>query len=160
MLDFFKKREKDLYAIASGDAVPIKELRDGMFSKGTIGDGIVIKMNENQVCSPCSGILSMVFPTLHAFGVRSDDGMEILVHIGIDTVNLKGKGFTLLADKESRVKRGQPIINVDRSILQSNGYDCDAILVITNANNLDYEFKYMNGVIAGKSIIVELEANS
>ncbi|MBP3275519.1 MAG: PTS glucose transporter subunit IIA [Kandleria sp.] len=86
--------------------------------------------------SPANGVLSVLFPTGHAFGITTNDGTELLVHIGIDTVNLKGKGFNVLAKQGDHVLAGQPIIKVDRDLIKQEGYDLTTMLVVTNKKDI------------------------
>ncbi|MGN1343595.1 MAG: PTS glucose transporter subunit IIA [Traorella sp.] len=92
MFDFFSNKQW-IYAVTDDICFPLKEVNDDIFSKKVLGDGITIAPTSNIVYSPCDGILTTLFPTGHAFGITRDDGLEILVHIGIDSVMMKGKGF-------------------------------------------------------------------
>ena len=93
MLGFFKKRQlPELAAVISGNCIPLEEVKDEVFASKAMGDGVAIVPENNEVVAPCDGNLSLVANTGHAFGMVSSDGTEILIHIGIDTVNLNGKG--------------------------------------------------------------------
>ena len=100
-----------------------------------MGDGIAIKLKSDFIVSPINGELMTVFPTGHAFGITGHDGLEVLVHIGIYTVELEGKGFNVLANTGDKVRAGQPIVTIDRQEIEKAGYDTTTMLVITNANN-------------------------
>ena len=95
MLGFGKRKSVspgNIAAVVSGQIIPIEKVKDEAFAK-KMGDGVAIVPSDDYIVSPCDGTVSMLYPTLHAFAVTSEDGMDILIHIGIDTVKLKGKGF-------------------------------------------------------------------
>ena len=106
MLGFGKRKSVspgNIAAVVSGQIIPIEKVKDEAFAKKMMGDGVAIVPSDDYIVSPCDGTVSMLYPTLHAFAVTSEDGMDILIHIGIDTVKLKGKGF------RSFVKQGQKV---------------------------------------------------
>lgn len=154
MFSFFgkKKQEDGIQAIASGRMFPIEEVRDEMFSQKLMGDGVAFDLGEDEVCAPVSGDLTAVFETGHAFGILCKDGMEVLVHIGIDTVNLKGEGFTVLAKQGTRVKAGDPIVKVDRAFVKGQGYDLSTMLIITNPAGKEIHFSGFGQVEKGAKI--------
>jgi PTS system, glucose subfamily, IIA component len=155
MFGFGKMRHTEIKAAANGRYLPLTDLNDGVFSKGTIGDGVVIQMSDDLICSPCDGILTMVFPTRHAFGVKRNDGFEVLVHIGIDTVNLKGKGFQQLVKQNSVVKSGQPIIQIDQKIFSENNYVPYVIMIITNSNGIKYQKHEFVSAVRGETCVIK-----
>ena len=107
-----------------------------------MGDSIAFSMDgkEATVCSPANGELTVLFPTGHAFGITTADGVELLVHIGINTVNSKGEGFTILDKKQGdHVKAGDPIVKVNLNALHKT-YDMSTMLIVTNANDKEIEF--------------------
>lgn len=112
---------------------PLEEVNDEVFSRKMMGDGAAFELYEDQVCAPVSGELVAMFPTGHAFGIRRDDGVEILVHIGIDTVKLEGSGFNVVLQQGARVQAGQPVVRVDREYVKRQGYDLSTMLIVTNA---------------------------
>ena len=94
MFDFLKKRaqsEAELKALADGEMIPLSDVKDEMFSQKMMGDGVAFRLENGRITAPCSGILSAVFPGGHAYGITRSDGVEILIHIGIDTVSLNGE---------------------------------------------------------------------
>ncbi len=91
-------------------------------------------MEADFITAPVNGELTTVFPTGHAFGITRSDGVEILVHIGINTVELNGAGFDVLAKAGETVRAGQPIVKIDRDVIEEKGYDTTTMLIITNAN--------------------------
>lgn len=124
-----------IVAVSDGELLPLETVNDDAFAKKLMGDGIAIKLKSDFIVSPINGELMTVFPTGHAFGITGHDGLEVLVHIGINTVELEGKGFNVLANTGDKVRAGQPIVTIDRQEIEKAGYDTTTMLVITNANN-------------------------
>lgn len=156
MLDI-RKNKNVLYATATGNLFPIKKIKDEVFSKQMIGPEIAIFPEADEIVSPCDGKVSMIFPTLHSFGITMENGIELLIHIGIDTVNLRGKGFTQLAKTGDRVKKGTPIIKIDRTFIQQKGFDPSVITVITNQQNYEFTMRSNGSVQAGKDVIADFK---
>lgn len=129
----FLKRKKDnnIYAPVSGKCIDITEVQDATFASKMMGDGIAIIPLTNVVKAPCDGEISAMFHTGHAFGVKADNGLEILIHIGIDTVNLEGKGFTVLKQKGDKIKKGEAIIEFDLENIKKD-FDTSTMMIITN----------------------------
>ena len=108
------KNEETIYSPAIGKVIPISEVNDAMFADKLLGDGVGIILEDDLLCSPCDGIISMIAVTKHAIGITSTIGAEIIIHVGLDTVNLNGKGFEVLVKENQKVKVGDPILKVDR----------------------------------------------
>ncbi|MGY0374961.1 glucose-specific PTS transporter subunit IIBC [Clostridium sp. JNZ J1-5] len=106
-------RDLDFIIPVSGKIIELSDVPDQVFSQKIMGDGFAIEPSDGEVVSPVDGVITTFFPTKHAIGITSDNGLEILVHFGIDTVNLQGKGFTALIEQGSKVKAGQPMLKVD-----------------------------------------------
>lgn len=141
----------------SGNSINIEKVNDSMFSKKLMGDGIAIIPNSDVVVAPCDGKINVLTETKHAFGIVSDDGVEILVHIGIDTVNLKGDGFKNEVSQGTIVKKGDPIIRFERERIASQGIDCTTVMVVLNHT----EFSKVsciteNDVVAGQDTVIEI----
>lgn len=128
-------RSTALKSVVEGEVVPLNEINDQAFSTGALGKGIGIKPISHVIHSPIDGEVLTVFPTKHAIGLRSDQGVEVLIHIGIDTVSLEGKYFTMNVKQGDRVRTGQPIGEVDFEKVREAGYDPTTIVVITNTND-------------------------
>lgn len=92
---FKKKKDEYLYVPVKGQLIKLEDVKDAMFSKKMLGDGFALIPADHVICSPCDGKIVMIAPTYHAFGVTTEKGAEILVHVGLDTVNLNGEGFTV-----------------------------------------------------------------
>ena len=135
MFGFFKnKNENVIYAPVKGTCIDITEVDDIGFSSKMMGDGGAIGPIEGIVTAPCDGKISMIFDTGHAFGMEANNGAEILIHIGIDTVNLNGEGFEILKKPGQKVKRGEPVIRFDLEKVKKL-YDTATMVIMTNGKN-------------------------
>ncbi|WP_049173301.1 beta-glucoside-specific PTS transporter subunit IIABC [Lacticaseibacillus rhamnosus] len=128
-----------LAAPVKGTLVALSDVPDEVFASGTMGQGIAIEPEENVVKSPVAGTLSLVYPTGHAIGITSDKGAEILIHIGIDTVNLKGKHFKALIEQGQKVTVGTPLVEFDYQAIQAAGYAPTVMMIVTNSDQYQVE---------------------
>lgn len=96
-----------------------------------MGQTVAVEPSDGLIASPANGVIEMIFPTAHAFGLRMNDGTGLLIHIGIDTVKLNGKGFTVLKKQGDTVKAGEPVVRVDLNALKNAGYSSQTIIVVT-----------------------------
>jgi len=119
----------------TGHVIPLSEVKDEVFSSGAMGKGIAIEPTDGVLYAPADGEIALVFPTGHAVGLNTDDGAEILMHIGMDTVELDGKGFETLVEKGDKVKAGQPLVKFDIEAIQVAGYPVTTPIVVTNSKN-------------------------
>jgi len=124
-----------ILAPVAGEVCPFSEVKDEVFSSGAMGNGIAIKPSEGVLKSPVDGTVSLVFPTGHAIGLKSKNGAEILIHIGMDTVELNGEGFEVLVSKDQEVKAGQPLVKFDLDAIKAKGYDLTTPVIITNSKS-------------------------
>lgn len=134
MFNWLEKRGKKFTEVIScveGVLIPLKDVKDPAFSSGAIGRGIAIQPKSSSVVSPVDGTIQMIFPTNHAIGIATSDGLEFLIHIGIDTVKLKGEGFKLLVYEGQTVRKGDVIVEVDFDLLNRKGYSTDTMLLLT-----------------------------
>ena len=164
LFDSFKKKEvlepvnvsdTDIVALADGQLIDVTTVSDPMFAEKMMGDSVAFTYSGSKVtiCSPANGTLSAMFPTGHAFGVTMKNGVELLVHIGIDTVNAKGDGFRVLGRKQDdTVRAGDPIVEVDLKKL-SKKYSMPVMLIITNTNDQTITFRSPCAVKRGESVI-------
>ncbi len=162
-LQFLSKRKPTALSIsddaivapADGQMISITSVADPIFSEKKLGDGVAFRYKKEKVtlCSPANGILSVLFPTGHAFGITMADGVEILVHCGIDTVEALGHGFAVCDKKQGNmIKAGEPIVVVDVEALDKK-YDMTTMLIITNSNEHEFLFKQPMFINRGESII-------
>ncbi|AXE86598.1 beta-glucoside-specific PTS transporter subunit IIABC [Streptomyces sp. Go-475] len=119
-----------LVAPVAGKVVPLAEVADQVFASGAMGSGLAVIPSEGKVYAPLSGTLVSVMP--HAFGIRSDSGVEVLVHIGLNTVELQGRGFTPAVAQGQRVNAGDPLTDVDLQVITDAGYDPITVLIVTD----------------------------
>ena len=146
--------DEDIVALADGQLIDITTVPDPVFSEQMMGKSTAFKFESDKVilCSPANGTLAVLFPTGHAFGIQMNNGVELLVHCGVDTVNAKGEGFRLLSKKQGdTVKAGDPIVEVDIRKLSAS-YDMSTMLIITNANGQEYEFLDPQPVVRGEKV--------
>ena len=132
----------------SGTVMPLSSVNDEVFSKGFMGKGVAISPTLGEVYAPFDGEVVSVFPTKHAIGLKSNAGVELLIHIGLDTVNLKGKHFDTQIKAGDTVKSGQLIEKFDYKAIQKDGYDITVPIIITNSN----DFKDISVLKSNQSI--------
>ena len=151
------KVKHQLLAPVSGGVVPMKEAPDETFSSCMMGDGVVIHPTDNVIKAPCSGTVGVYTEeNRHAIGLQTEDGLELLIHIGVDTVNLKGEGFEGLVSAGDRIKAGDALIRFDREDLEKKGYCTDVMLIVMD-NDGQFDVKYTTGMTAeaGKTVVAE-----
>ncbi|WP_461199102.1 beta-glucoside-specific PTS transporter subunit IIABC [Enterococcus sp. N249-2] len=119
-----------------GEIMPLSTIDDEAFSLGILGKGIAILPEEGKVFSPVDGTVTTLFPTLHAIGLTGDNGLQILIHIGMDTVQLGGEGFVAYVKQNERVKKGQLLLEFDVDLIKERGFSIITPVVITNSNDL------------------------
>jgi PTS system D-glucosamine-specific IIC component len=127
-----KLGKDDFVSPLKGDIKSITEVPDAVFSGKMMGDGFAIVPTEGVVVSPVDGKIVNFFPTKHALGILADSGREILIHVGIDTVNLKGEGFEALVNEDDRVEKGQPLLKVDLEAIKDKVPSIMTPVVFTN----------------------------
>lgn len=133
----FKKNNNkiDIYTPAMGKIKLLSEVNDEMFSKGMVGVGLAIEPRDSFVYSPVAGVITMIFPTKHAIGIKTTTGLELIIHIGIDTVKLKGSGFKVFVKANDKVTPGTKLVEVDYSVIDNAGLQKDVLCVITNSKS-------------------------
>lgn len=143
-----------LAAPVKGKALELAEAKDEAFASGALGQGAVIEPEDGVITSPVDGVIESIAGTGHAVGILSDKGTEILIHIGIDTVNLQGKGFQTLVKEGERVTKGTPLVRADLSVIQKAGYSSQTMVLVTNSEDFA-EVKAETGktVQAGDALI-------
>lgn len=124
---------EEILSPLDGELIELSDVKDKTFASGAMGKGVAIKPVEGILVSPINGHIEMIFNTKHAIGLKSDDGAEILIHIGMDTVNLKGKYFEVLKNAGDNVKVGDELIRFDIKAMESEGYDVTTPIIVTNS---------------------------
>lgn len=149
------KVEKEvLNAPVSGTIVPLEKVEDAAFAQGALGKGVAINPTEGKVVAPCDGTIMTLFPTKHAIGIVSDTGCEVLIHIGMDTVNLNGKGFEAHVNQGDKVKKGDVLVTFDLEGIKKEGYSLVTPMIITNTNDyLDIVEVKEGNVQAGEALL-------
>ncbi|WP_129656990.1 beta-glucoside-specific PTS transporter subunit IIABC [Rothia halotolerans] len=125
----------DLVSPATGHTVALEDLSDPVFSSGAMGKGLAVVPSAGQAIAPISGVVVTALDSGHAFGIRSETGVEVLIHVGIDTVKLDGAPFTAHVAKGERVVAGQPLVDFDIAAIREAGYDPSVIMIVTNTGN-------------------------
>ena len=145
---------KEIKNPLSGKVLPLSKVEDAVFSSGAMGNGIAIDPTDNKVYAPFDGTVEFIAETKHAIGLKSDDGIELLIHVGMDTVKMNGKGFDVKTKVNERVKEGDSLLEFDRNEIQKEGYSLITPVVITNSNNYEQdELCIDEEALFGKSII-------
>lgn len=138
--------EKVVTSPLTGRVIPLNEVKDAAFADGSLGEGIAIIPEEGYIVAPFDGTVSMIFDTGHAIGLMSDDGVEMLIHMGIDTVKLNGKYFEKLVNNNDKVVAGQPLIKFDLKAIKEAGFDVTTPVLVTNMDT----FKQMKKTAEGQ----------
>ncbi|HEY4531679.1 MAG TPA: glucose PTS transporter subunit IIA, partial [Kurthia sp.] len=146
----------DFVMPVTGDLIPLNEIPDQAFASGAMGPGFGIKIENGEIKSPVDGKVMMIFPTKHAIGIVSDTGLEILIHIGLDTVKLNGEGFETLVETSQLIQRGDPLIKVDLNYIASKVPSTVTPVVLTNAHGKNVEILKSGRQEAGTEGIIDL----
>ena len=152
-----KGAEVEIYAPLSGESVNIEDVPDVGFSEKIVGDGIAIRPTGNKIVAPIDGVIGKIFETNHAFSMESREGVELFVHFGIDTVELKGEGFTRIAEEGQEVKKGDVIIEFDLPLLEAKAKSVLTPVVISNMDEISSIEKSSGPVILGETVILKLK---
>ena len=136
MFGLFKAKKQVIQSPTDGQLVELKFVPDEVFSTKLAGDGLAIIPTSNTFVAPVSGLLTKIFSTNHAFSIQTNSGLEVLVHVGLDTVNLKGEGFRRLAQEGDTVLVGDPIILADIEFIKSKGKDIITPIVFNHEKEL------------------------
>lgn len=140
-----------------GDIIPLENLEDAAFSSGTLGKGIAVKPSKGVIVSPADGVISAFFHTKHALGIKADNGLEILIHVGMDTIRLEGEGFTAKAEQGQRVKKGQVLLEFDIDFIHSKGYSLVTPVLITNLSELDSMILWKDKKVTTEDCLIGIE---
>ncbi|MDU6524668.1 MAG: PTS glucose transporter subunit IIA, partial [Enterococcus sp.] len=152
--------EVDLHAVVEGTYLPLEDVPDEVFSSKMMGDGFAIDSVDGKVFSPVSGTVTTVFPSKHAIGIKTDNGVEVLVHMGIDTVSLDGKGFEVFVKAGDKVSAETKIAEMDLAYIQSQAKETMIIVVITNMDRVlsfsgmrDLEGRHQVGALLERAVL-------
>lgn len=125
---------KKVYMPTTGNVITLKNIADGVFSEGVLGPGCGIEPDEEMVYAPFDGTIIQLTDTLHAIGLKSNDGMELLIHIGLDTVEMNGDGFENYVKEEDRVTKGQKLISFSKDKIKNAGYRSTIAVILCNSD--------------------------
>ena len=146
----------NFYAVTQGNAMPINQVPDELFSEGVLGDGLGIESDDGIIYAPSDCEVIQIADTKHAIGLKSN-GIELLIHVGIDTVALNGDGFNVFVKENQKLKRGDKILKADLDKIKNSGYKTVVIVVVTNVDkNVNYSIVKNSGFVTTNDIIIEI----
>ncbi len=152
------KKQETIFAPVTGRLVPIEEVPDPTFAEKMLGDGVAIIPSDGVVVAPVDGEVISLFPTKHAIGIKSQQGLELLIHIGLETVNMKGEGFETFVEVGDKVSVGTKLISFSIELIQQKASDIITPVVITNSDILkELTRGEMSGVTRGETEIMKVE---
>jgi sugar PTS system EIIA component len=153
MFGFLKRKVREVYAPVDGQIVTLESVNDDVFSQKMVGDGVAVIPMSNRFRAPIDGVVSKIFSTNHAYSVKSAKDFEVMVHIGLETVALDGKGFTRIANEGDEVKAGDIIIEADLSYIGEHAKDIITPVIILEESDVTEINKKLNIVKAGDMIM-------
>ncbi len=153
----FKGITEEVYSVADGQVVALEQVKDPVFSQKMMGDGFAVEPENGNIVSPVSGTVSSVFPTKHALGIVTEAGLEVLVHIGLDTVSLEGKPFTVHVAEGQKVAAGDLLVTADLDAIRAAGRETSTIVVFTNADAIQSVNLEQTGSHAAKTVVAKVE---
>ena len=148
---------KEIKSPISGKVIELEKVNDPVFSSGAMGKGVAIEPVDNKVYAPVNGTIEFIADTKHAIGLLSEDGIEVLIHVGMDTVKMNGRGFNVKAAVNSKIKEGDLLLEFDRDIIEKEGYSLITPVVITNADNYEDNILCINEEVKNGMSIINLK---
>ncbi|WP_297712535.1 beta-glucoside-specific PTS transporter subunit IIABC [Clostridium sp.] len=148
---------KEIKSPISGKVIELEKVNDPVFSSGAMGKGVAIEPVDNKVYAPFNGTIEFIADTKHAIGLLSEDGVEVLIHVGMDTVKMEGRGFSVKTSVNSKVKAGDLLLEFDRNIIEKEGYSLITPVVITNADNYEDNALCINEEVKNGMSIINLK---
>ena len=147
----------EIYAPLTGEYVKIEDIPDPVFAQKMMGEGFGINPTEGEVVSPIEGKVDNVFPTKHAIGLKADNGLELLVHIGLDTVQLDGEGFEVLVSSGDTVQVGDPLVKFNLEYISNNAKSVISPVIITNTDQTSaININDVNAIVKGETKVVDV----
>ena len=153
----FKGLTEEVYSVADGQVVALEQVKDPVFAQKMMGDGFAVEPANGNIVSPVSGTVSSIFPTKHALGLVTEAGLEVLVHIGLDTVSLEGKPFTVHVAEGQKVAAGDLLVTADLDAIREAGRETSTIVVFTNADAIKSVNLEQTGSHAAKTVVAKVE---
>ncbi|MFE8701354.1 PTS glucose transporter subunit IIA [Cytobacillus sp. FJAT-54145] len=156
VFNLFKKAKLEIYSPVNGEVIPLEQVPDPVFSEKMMGEGVAVMPTEGNVYAPVDGTIIQVAPTKHAIGISAKDGSEILIHVGLETVALKGEGFQVAVEVGEKVSVGSLLMEVDWDIVKSKAKSSVIPIVITNSHedSKQYTITDEKNAISGKTVIL------
>ncbi|MBU5266545.1 PTS sugar transporter subunit IIA [Virgibacillus proomii] len=155
---FKKSKEQAIYAPLNGEIVPLEEVPDPVFNQKMMGEGIAIIPSEGKLLSPIDGKVVQIPETKHAIGLTTNDGTEVLIHVGLETVSLKGEGFELKVAAGDTVTKGQPLMEIDLDYIKQHASSIITPIIITNSNERKLTFTEEKLSVASETVIMNVTA--
>ena len=153
----FKGLTEEVYSVADGQVVALEQVKDPVFAQKMMGDGFAVEPANGNIVSPVSGTVSSIFPTKHALGLVTEAGLEVLVHIGLDTVSLEGKPFTVHVAEGQKVAEGDLLVTADLDAIRAAGRETSTVVVFTNAEAIKSVKLEQTGSLAAKTAVAKVE---
>ena len=153
----YKGLTEEVYSVADGEVIALEQVKDPVFSQKMMGDGFAVEPANGNIVSPVSGTVSSIFPTKHALGLVTEAGLEVLVHIGLDTVSLEGKPFTVHVTEGQKVAAGDLLVTADLDAIREAGRETSTIVVFTNADAIKSVNLEQTGSHAAKTVVAKVE---
>lgn len=153
----FRKSVPEIGAPVAGKCVPLSEVKDEVFSQEILGPGVAIMPSDGKVVAPCAGTIDTMFETGHAVSLVADCGAEILIHVGLDTVNLKGQHYTVHGKAGDKVAKGQLLIEFDREAIAAAGYDTITPVIVCNGGDFASLKTFPGSEVAAGDKIITVE---
>ena len=153
----YKGLTEEVYSVADGEVIALEQVKDPVFSQKMMGDGFAVEPANGNIVSPVSGTVSSVFPTKHALGLVTEAGLEVLVHIGLDTVSLEGKPFTVHVTEGQKVAAGDLLVTADLDAIRAAGRETSTIVVFTNGDVIKSVNLEQTGSHAAKTVVAKVE---
>ena len=153
----FKGLTEEVYSVADGQVVALEQVKDPVFAQKMMGDGFAVEPANGNIVSPVSGTVSSIFPTKHALGLVTEAGLEVLVHIGLDTVSLEGKPFTVHVAEGQKVAAGDLLVTADLDAIRAAGRETSTVVVFTNGDVIKSVKLEQTGSLAAKTAVAKVE---
>lgn len=153
----FKGLTEEVYSVADGQVVALEQVKDPVFAQKMMGDGFAVEPANGNIVSPVSGTVSSIFPTKHALGLVTEAGLEVLVHIGLDTVSLEGKPFTVHVAEGQKVAAGDLLVTADLDAIRAAGRETSTVVVFTNGDSIKSVKLEQTGSLAAKTAVAKVE---
>ncbi|WP_017548976.1 PTS sugar transporter subunit IIA [Salinicoccus carnicancri] len=159
--NLFGKKEKDvdktleIKSPMNGSYVPLEDIPDPVFAEKMMGEGFGIDPSHGEVVAPVDGVIMQVFPTNHAIGIKTDNGVEVLIHIGLETVAMEGKGFEGFVSEGDRIEVGDKLVTFDIDLVKEEANSTISPVIITNSDELaSFDIQSVSDTVKGETVVV------